>query len=88
MPERCENRDICCFIQRELDRMSVMADGILRRYCNSDKEGCARYMVKKMIMSGYTLPDDHSLDRVGMLLTDLHPSDTYSAKEMIGLMVK
>jgi hypothetical protein len=88
MPERCENRDICCFIQREMEIMPVMAESILRRYCNGGKEKCARYMVKTMIMSGYTLPDDHSLDRVGMLLTDLHPSDTYSAKEMIGIMVK
>lgn len=88
MPARCENRDICCFIQRELEMKSVMADGILRRYCNSDREKCARYMVKKMILAGYSLPDDHSLDRVGMLLTDLHPSDTDSAMEMIGIMVK
>jgi len=88
MPKSCENRDICCFIQRELESMSVMADGILRRYCNGSKEKCARYMVKRMILRGYTLPDDHALDRVGILLTDLHPSDTDSAKEMIGVMVK
>lgn len=88
MPERCEDRDTCCFIKRELEAMSVVADAILRRYCESDRDRCARYMVKKMIMSGYAVPDDQTLENVGMLLTDLHPSDTDSAKEIIGIMVK
>jgi len=88
MPGRCEDKAICCFIQREFEFQSVMAHGISSRYCDMDKEKCARYLVKSMIMRGYTLPDDHELDRIGGLLTDLHPSDTESAMELIGLMVK
>ena len=88
MSGACEDKAICCFIQREFGIQSVMAYGISNRYCDRDKDKCARYMVKSMIVRGYTLPDDFELDRVGNLLTDLHPSDTDSAMELIGLMVK
>jgi len=88
MPGRCEDKAICCFIQREFELQSVMAHGISSRYCDSDKDKCARYMVKSMIMRGYTLPNEQELDSMGCLLIDLHPSDTDGAMELIGLMVK
>jgi len=88
LPMRCENKDICCFVRKELAMVPLMSSGARRRFCKREKEGCARYMVRRMIMDGYTLPDEPAVDRIGGLLVDLHPGDTDSARELMGIMVR
>ena len=83
----CENKDLCSFFQNEMGNKPSLVRTMKHRYCEKDKESCARYMIKSMLFKGYTLPDDHALDQVGRYLVNLYPNDVARAKEIIGMMV-
>jgi hypothetical protein len=86
---RCENTGICSFFQNAKqgawpEALAEMKD----RYCKRDKEGCARYHVKRKIFQGYSLPGDNALDLIGKYLMDLGPEDHDRARQLISLMVR
>lgn len=84
----CEISGMCSFFDGSSGAMPESTTALRSRYCKGDKLSCARYMVKKKLFEGYSLPGDHALDMVGKYLTELHPEDMQRAKQIIGLMVK
>lgn len=84
----CEKKDVCSFFLNEMGNKPSLARTMRGRYCESDKQSCARYMIKAMLLKGYYLPDDQILDKVGQHLVNLYPNDTKRAKEIIGMMVR
>lgn len=87
---RCENTGICSFYQ-DTARSKPMTRALMSmrdKYCKGDKQKCARYLLKKKIFQGYTLPDDHNLDEVGKILMDLRPDDHEHVRRIISLMVQ
>lgn len=83
----CENKDICCYFSNVLMDSLSEREQLESKYCNANKHKCARYVIKKRVMQGYMLPDDHDLDRVGKLLSDLRPEDMGIANRIVNLMV-
>ena len=83
----CENKDICCYFHNTIAEQPALKDKIEGKYCAQNKDKCARYQIKSKVMKGYVLPDDHALDRVGKLLTDLRPGDMGIANRIIATMV-
>jgi hypothetical protein len=60
---------------------------MLNAYCKSDKEHCARYLVKRKVFEGYTLPGDLNLDKVGRQLEKMAPTEHARARRLIDSMV-
>lgn len=84
---RCENRGICSFYDRSSGALSAETLAMLNAYCKSDKEHCARYLVKRKLFDGYTLPGDLNLDKVGRKLEKMIPTEHAMARKLIGRMV-
>ena len=86
---RCENTGICSLFQNAgTERWPESLEGLRDRYCNGSKEDCARYLVKKRIFEGYSLPGDNDLDMIGKYLMDMRPDDHDRANQIMSLMVR
>jgi hypothetical protein len=84
---RCENRGICSFYDRSSGVLSAETVAMLNAYCKSDKEHCARYLVKRKVFEGFTLPGDLNLDKVGRHLEKMAPTEHARARKIIDRMV-
>lgn len=84
---RCESYGTCSFFQNEMGAMPSMIRRLATLYCNNDKERCARYMIKKKAMQGYTLPEGRRGEELEKILDGLYPNDLARAKEVISQMV-
>lgn len=78
---------ICSFYEMRSGMLSAEKVAMLNAYCKSDKEHCARYLVKRKVIEGYFLPGDQKLDKVGKYLENMYPTDHSRARNIIGRMV-
>lgn len=85
---RCGNTDICGYFQVRAGTDGQLKEQVMKKFCLSNREQCALYMVKSRIFSGYSLPEDHVLDEIGRLLGELNPDDRKGAERIIKRMVK
>jgi hypothetical protein len=69
-----------------MDDMPSLVRAMRRRYCESDKEHCARYMIKQMLNRGYTLRDEEALAGFEGDLGNMYPNDLLKAKRIISQM--
>jgi len=82
----CESKDQCSFFTNEMDNTPSLVRVMRRRYCESDKEHCARYMIKQMLYKGYTLRDEKVLSELERDLSAMYPNDLYKAQSIIRQM--
>lgn len=84
---RCENSGVCSFFQNNMGAMPSLVRRMKEMYCEKEKEHCARYMVKAMVLKGYTLPENADTERMENMLRTLFPNDMVKAREVINSMV-
>ena len=84
----CESSGECSFFKNEMGQMPSLVKVMKRRYCESDKERCARYMIKQKMHQGYTFTDDSVLDKIEADLGTMYPNDQEKATRIIEMMVQ
>ena len=85
---RCESSGECSFFQNEMGQMPSLVKVMKRRYCDTDKERCARYMIKQKMQKGFTFSDDSVLDEVERDMGQMYPNDMEKATRIIEMMVQ
>lgn len=83
----CESHKSCSFFMNELGAMPSLVKRLSALYCKNDKERCARYMIKKKVHEGYTLPEGPLGEELENKLQGLYPNDLARAREVISHMV-
>ena len=82
---RCESSGSCSFFSNEMGDMPSLVRAMKQRYCEKDKEHCARYMIKQMINKGYTL-SERAVEKLAGELENLYPNDKEKARMIMDQM--
>jgi len=82
----CESREHCSFFMNEMGNSPSLVRLMRRRYCDSDKEHCARYMIKSMLYKGYTPKDDGAVSALEHEVNRMYPNDLQKAHDIISLL--
>ena len=85
---RCESSGSCSFFTNEMGGMPSLVRVMKRQYCETDKEHCARNMVKQMLYQGYTLPDEAELRELENEISGMFPNAHTKARAIIDRMVR
>lgn len=84
----CDSKEACSFFNNQLGGMKSLISVMKKRYCEADRESCARYRIKSMLNKGYALPDEEALSSVERDLNSMYPNDLPKADKIISMMVQ
>ncbi len=71
-----------------MKNMPTLTRQLQEKYCNDAYNKCARYLVNKMFIEGYTPKDDKAALEFEKAFDSLYPNNIDKAGEIINQLVK
>jgi len=80
---RCEMSEMCSFFNNEIGNLPTLVRAMKRRYCQYDKEHCARYMVRQKLLKANSKGDTGELSAFERDISSMYPNDHPKAQRLM-----
>jgi len=80
---KCEMSDMCSFFNNEIGNLPTLVRAMKRRYCQNDKEHCARYMVRQKVLRTQSLLDSDIHLELESDISSMYPNDHPKAQRIM-----
>ena len=86
--DRCQHFQKCPFFNNKMKNMPSLTQQLQEKYCNDAYNKCARYLVNKMFIEGYTPKDEQAVIEFEKAFDSLFPNNIDKAEKIVSQLVK